>query len=1714
MATPSAKPKLVIKPFKNKPHLSATFEEDRWRSLHESVLAIQANKPIGYSEEELYRCVEDLCLNKLAPVTYQRLEQLCDAHIRNEIYSLLNKSPEPTEFLQLVSSCWQRHCKQMGNIRSIFLYLDRTYAVPTPRVIPLWELGLDFFRRYFNSSHCAEVKQKTINCALQLIEQERMREVIRRDLVKDVLSMLAALQLYELAFQEPFLEATARFYNIRAGQLINSTDIPDYLAKVEGFLYEEAERCEVYLQPDTRKALLSRVEARTLKQHIAAILERGFGSMMKEQRVDDLRRLYLLFARVGEHEALRKAWLTDIKARACATARPPSTPSLPRTTGGGGGIAADVRHERGKAMVADEQKDRTLIEELLQYRRGLLAILEQSFAKNERFEAALRDAFEFFVNTRKNRPAELVAKFIDKVLRSGNKTMTDEEMEDHLDQALILFRCISGKDVFEAFYKKDLAKRLLLGKSASIDAERSMISKLKAECGTQFTTKLESVELNTTHHPPPPTTAIKKNIVLHSAAFREASVDMYVHVLAEACWPTYPKMEITLPEEASRAQALFAQQYLEKHKTRRLVFQHSLGHCVLKCNLPTGLREADVSVFQATVLMLYNTQDRLPFAAIAQTTKIEPTELKRTLQSLTAVKLLLQAPERPAGACEEGDLFTLNLDFRPKHYRIKINQVQIKETPEENAATNKQVLEDRQYYVDSIIVRTMKARRTLPHNELVNEVFGGLRFPVNRSEIKKRIESLLDRQYISRDPKQPDIFHYVAAISGSFPGTCGEASVFLSAAQIFTTMSTDEVKQRIKEELTRMQQKYPSFKLYKRPPGVQFPIRFSVSYDLSSKIDLDPIKVQLTIPENYPNAFGVDFSLAADIPASVQQALEAALPPRLQEGRIASVEGVADWFARESNILKLLGPHLESYTTIGADCATNVRYTLRESTASLVMNVPAPIITTAAPVAPKAPEPAPAPAAEAKKKKPKKKKKPQPTDGELPPTDSEPDEEEMAREEAEEETRRAFRAARGGLGPRPAPAAPSTGGAAATRRERKQKKEADEAAAEAPDSANPSPAPSPSPRPAEDTSASLRSCTGVRHSHPLARDVKIGALTLTFHGKELLMDTSLELNMGQRYGLIGANGCGKSTLLKCIADHELPFPDHIDMFLLSGEMPASDKTALECVMEVDTERIRLEKVRLPLPAPRDGQPKAAISGFEMVFGQDLEEQHTDRIAGCGGNAPGATATATATAPSTAPAAAATPATGAAAAGPTELSEEQLALLDDIYHRLDQLDASKAQARAAAILHGLGFTTQMQHQAVKEFSGGWRMRIALARALFVRPTLLLLDEPTNHLDLEACVWLENYLRGYDRMLLLISHSQDFLNNVCTRIIHMYQQKLTVYGGNYDQYITTRSEKEEYQRKAHQWEQARPCPHAPCPMPPFPPIHVLQYGSSDGTSNEQIAQMKQYIARFGRGNAKLAAQAQSKAKTLAKMEAAGLTEAVTEERHLCGQLNPPLVQFHQVTFGYPIRFANQQAATAAASAATASGAAQPPALKMIFRQLDFAIEPGSRIALVGPNGCGKSTLLKLVKGDLNPIDGVISRNHHCIMAHYHQHLQDQLDENLSPIQFMMREYPNPGETQGSAEQTMRSAVGRYGLAGASQIKPIRSLSDGQKSRVVFAWLAFRQPHLLLLDEPTNHLDFRLIKQVAKEIYVCDHGTITKWRGTIQAYKQMLGERCTSE
>jgi ATP-binding cassette subfamily F protein 3 len=352
---------------------------------------------------------------------------------------------------------------------------------------------------------------------------------------------------------------------------------------------------------------------------------------------------------------------------------------------------------------------------------------------------------------------------------------------------------------------------------------------------------------------------------------------------------------------------------------------------------------------------------------------------------------------------------------------------------------------------------------------------------------------------------------------------------------------------------------------------------------------------------------------------------------------------------------------------------------------------------------------------------------------------------------------------------------------------------------------------------------------------------------------------------------------------------------------------------------------------------------------------------------------------------------------------------------EVHTRLADIEAHRAPARAASILHGLGFDAEQQQRACHDFSGGWRMRVALAAVLFAEPDLLLLDEPTNHLDLEATLWLEDFLRKYPRTMLLVSHDRDLLNKVVDKIAHLEGGKITLYTGGYDTFEKTRA---------------------------------LKLANIAALQAKQLAQrrhMQAFIDRF-RYKASKARQAQSRIKMLARMEP---IVSVVEERTTSFEfpepepLAPPIITLDHVEVGY-----------------------EPG--KPVLRHLDLRLDMDDRVALLGANGNGKSTLTKLLAGRLKPMAGTLRKSGKLRVGYFAQHQTDELDVEATPLKLMERLAPM------SNEEKRRAHLGRFGFAQDKALTKVGSLSGGEKARLLFALMSREAPHLLLLDEPTNHLD----------------------------------------
>lgn len=521
----------------------------------------------------------------------------------------------------------------------------------------------------------------------------------------------------------------------------------------------------------------------------------------------------------------------------------------------------------------------------------------------------------------------------------------------------------------------------------------------------------------------------------------------------------------------------------------------------------------------------------------------------------------------------------------------------------------------------------------------------------------------------------------------------------------------------------------------------------------------------------------------------------------------------------------------------------------------------------------------------------------------------------------------------------------------------------------------------------------------------------IDAVTVRLGGRVILDRASAALPGRARVGLIGRNGAGKSTMMKVVAGMLDPDEGSVSM----------PKAA------------RIGYIAQEAPA-------GIATPFETVLAADIER--------------------------------------AALLSEEETldhgDEANVHRIAEIHERLNAIDAHTAPARASRILVGLGFDEAAQHRPLDSFSGGWKMRVALAALLFSQPDMLLLDEPSNHLDLEATLWLEDFLKSYRGTILVISHERDLLNNVVDYILHLEGGKTTLYAGGYDSFERQRSER------------------------------LAQLAAAREAQAEQRAKLQDYIARNS-ARASTAKQAQSRQKALARMQP--IAEAANDPSLVFDfpspqALKPPLIQLDHAAVGY-------------------DG-------KAILQHLDLRLDPDERLALLGRNGNGKTTLARLLSGQLPAMAGTMAHPNKLKVGYFTQYQVEELDTDATPLQHMSR------LMKGATPSAVRAQLGRFGFSGVMAEQKIGKMSGGEKARLALALITRDAPHLLILDEPTNHLDVdarealvqalsgfggavvvvshdrHMIEASADRLIVVDAGRATEFTGSLDDYTaQVLGK-----
>ncbi|MCU7996400.1 ABC transporter ATP-binding protein [Shewanella glacialipiscicola] len=518
--------------------------------------------------------------------------------------------------------------------------------------------------------------------------------------------------------------------------------------------------------------------------------------------------------------------------------------------------------------------------------------------------------------------------------------------------------------------------------------------------------------------------------------------------------------------------------------------------------------------------------------------------------------------------------------------------------------------------------------------------------------------------------------------------------------------------------------------------------------------------------------------------------------------------------------------------------------------------------------------------------------------------------------------------------------------------------------------------------------------------------ISINQAQLIRGSKTLLDETSLTIYPGHKVGLVGANGTGKSSLLALILGHlsldkgEFSLPSGWQIATVAQETPALDVSALEYVIDGDSEYRQLEALLHKAQEDNDGNAIALLHG-----------------------------------------------------------------------KIDAIGGYAIHSRAGSLLAGLGFSEADQSNPVKSFSGGWRMRLNLAQALLCRSDLLLLDEPTNHLDLDTMYWLEGWIKSYQGTLILISHDRDFIDEIVDEIVHVENQKLNFYKGNYSAFERIRAERMSQQQVAFERQQ------------------------------KERAHIQSFVDRF-RYKASKAKQAQSRLKALERMAELSPSQADSPfymEFRAPEALPNPLIKMEQVAVGY--------------------------GEKQILSKVHLNLVPGARIGLLGRNGAGKSTLIKLLSGQLSPLTGLYEPNPGVNIGYFAQHQIEFLRLDDTPMQHLVRLAPN------AREQELRNFLGGFGFNGDMALSPVRPFSGGEKARLVLALLVWQRPNLLLLDEPTNHLDLEmryaltmalqtfegamvivshdrhLLRLTCSDYYLVDQGEVRAFDGDLEDYHQWL-------
>mmetsp|Transcript_37921 Transcript_37921/g.70064 ORF Transcript_37921/g.70064 Transcript_37921/m.70064 type:complete len:687 (+) Transcript_37921:397-2457(+) len=672
---------------------------------------------------------------------YTRHGETIETYLRNTVLpALQDKTGQGgTILLNELKHRWSNHQIMNKWLKKFFTYLDRYYvkhhSLPT-----LEQAGLGHFKTeiYQNS------KENTTSAIISLVNEEREGEIIDKTLVKSIVELyesmgMGSLDSYTNDLEQPLLDATRAFYGRKREDWITKDSTPDYLIKAEKALGEEKTRVVEYLNPATEPKIRRVVEDEILQKVQMNLLEKegsGCSVLLANDKTSDLQRMFQLFSRLD-------------------SGLQPMANIVEKFITSQGNACIEKRQARLDSGEKDKNDDPEFVKSLIDLQEKYLGVIRETFASHHLFQKALKNSFEEIVNNDVGNfsNAELMSTFCDRILKSGGDKLSESQVEVSLDRIVQLFSFLNDKDLFAEIYRNQLAKRLLNQRSASDDAEKAMIAKLKVQCGTQFTSKMEGM-LNDLAVGSEQKSEFDRRMELQ----QENSLSFGVQVLTTGNWPSYKAPEVALPPQMSKCMDVFKEWHDAKHQNRRLTWVHSLGNATVRATYGKKSYDLQVTTLQAVVLNVFNEGKSCGFSELKSKLNLDDITLKPLMHSLSCGKHKVISKSPASNKIASTDSFSGNAKFSCNMRKIRIPVASVESSHNKN-----RVEEDRSVAIEAAIVRIMKARKTLSHQQLVAEVLSQLAFfkPQPRV-IKKRIEALIDREYLERSTENSQQYNYLA----------------------------------------------------------------------------------------------------------------------------------------------------------------------------------------------------------------------------------------------------------------------------------------------------------------------------------------------------------------------------------------------------------------------------------------------------------------------------------------------------------------------------------------------------------------------------------------------------------------------------------------------------------------------------------------------------------------------------------------------------------------------------------------------------------------------------------------------------------------------------------------------------------------------------------------------------------------------------------------